>query len=218
MRIRTKRWARPELEACRYFIPNPKDYKNKWQSLFLKEQPIRLDLGCGKGVFLAELAYRNPDINFIGVDISMDILGVARRNIHKRFDGKPPENLLLTSANIEYCSELFGPCDNISEIYICFCNPWQKNRHKKRRLTYPTQLKQYKTFLPKNGKIYFKTDDDGLFKDSKKYFEQNGFSVCFSTSDLPKDGSVPEMNILSEHEMRFREQGIPIKAIIVCSD
>lgn len=214
MRIRTKQWARPELQACHYFISNPTKYKNQWQNLFLKQQPIHLDLGCGKGILLAELAYRCPDVNFIGVDISMDILGVARRNIHRRFNGKEPENLLLTSMNIEDCANIFGIDDKISRIYIYFCNPWSKNRHKKRRLTYPTQLQSYRTFLPTNGEIYFKTDDDGLFKDSLNYFKESGFSIRFLAYDLPENKTMAETNILSEHESRFRGQGIPIKALI----
>ena len=214
MRIRTKQWARPELQACHYFISNPTNYKNHWQQLFSKEQPIHLDLGCGKGVLLAELAYRNPDVNFIGVDISMDMLGVARRNIHQRFGGKTPKNLLLTSMNIEYCADAFGKDDGISRIYIYFCNPWSKNRHKKRRLTYPTQLQHYRTFLPTKGEIHFRTDDNGLFEDSLNYFKKSGFPIRFFTYDLPEAESTAEQNILSEHELRFRSQGVPSKALI----
>lgn len=211
MRIRTKKWARPELAACHYFISNPTEYKNRWQTMFAKKQPIHLDLGCGKGIFLAELAYLHPNINFIGVDISMDILGVARRNIQQRFGDKIPENLLLTSMNIEYCADTFGVDDAISKIYICFCNPWSKNRHKKRRLTHNKQLQNYRQFLQPNAELYFKTDDTGLFDDSLSYLKQNGFSIRFCTYDLPMD---MKDNILSEHEIRFREEGIPIKMLL----
>lgn len=214
MRIRSKKWARPELEARRYFIPNPTEYKNKWRSFFLNNNPIYLDLGCGKGLFLAEMALRRPDINFIGVDISIDILGVANRNIKKIFGGKEPKNLALTSMNLEYCEDAFGQEDNISRIYIYFCNPWPKNRHKKRRLIYPRQLNKYLSFLNLDGQIYFKTDDDCLFKDSLEYFKETGFSSEFLTRDLQTDQIEEEKGILSEHELMFRRENIPIKMII----
>ena len=214
MRIRSKKWARPELEARQYFIPNPTEYKNNWRSIFSNDNPIYLDLGCGKGLFLAEMALRNPNVNFIGVDISIDILGVANRNIEKTFGGKEPKNLALTSMNLEYCEDAFGEKDDIARIYIYFCNPWPKNRHKKRRLTYPRQLNKYLRFLNSDGQIYFKTDDDGLFKDSLVYFNESGFSAEFLTHDLKIDQIEEEKGILSEHELMFRRENIPIKMLI----
>ena len=92
MRIRTKTWARPELAACEYFVDEPIKQKGSWESFFPKKQPIHLDLGCGKCTFLMELAYRNKNINHIGIDISYDILGVARRNIRERFGEEKEEN------------------------------------------------------------------------------------------------------------------------------
>ena len=68
MRIRTKPWARPELYACDYFIEQPEQCKGKWNQLFSKNQPLHLELGCGKGVFISELAYQNPNINYLAVD------------------------------------------------------------------------------------------------------------------------------------------------------
>ena len=101
----------------------------------------------------------------------------------------------------------------MERIYINFCNPWsQKAKHRKRRLTHPRQLEQYKTFLAPGGEIWFKTDDDSLFADSVHYFEECGFSIRYQTLDLHHSGF--EGNIPTEHEAMFSEQGIPIKFLI----
>lgn len=69
MRIRCKKWARPELEACEFYIDNPEELKSKWNESFKKKQPIHMELGCGKGSFISKLASTNPDINYIAVDM-----------------------------------------------------------------------------------------------------------------------------------------------------
>ena len=85
MRMRKKAWARPELAHCPYFISSPEEWKGRWGEWFAEKHPIHLELGCGKGVFLAQLAPLHPEINYIGVDQSPDVLGVARRNLEKAY-------------------------------------------------------------------------------------------------------------------------------------
>ena len=68
MRIRKKKWAEPELSVCDFYIPNPKDYKGKWQSFFNNNNPIMLEVGCGKGGFVGKMALLHPEINFIAVE------------------------------------------------------------------------------------------------------------------------------------------------------
>lgn len=213
MRIRTKPWARPELAGCDYFMEEPEKLRGKWKEAFPKKQPLHLELGCGKGVFIAELAHKTPDINYVAVDISMDILGVARRNIAAVYQEQPVSNLLLTSFNIEYADEVFDETDQFERIYICFCNPWSKKRHKKRRLTHTRQLLKYRTFLKEEGEIHFKTDDDELFEESHQYFQEAGFSVVYETHDLHHSDYVG--NVLTEHEIKFTAEGIPTKFMIV---
>ena len=69
MRIRYKKWARPELETCKFYADNPEEIKGKWQETFKNKQTINIELGCGKGSFIAELASANPNINYIAVDM-----------------------------------------------------------------------------------------------------------------------------------------------------
>ena len=212
MRMRRKPGARPELAACDFFVDNPKKNRGRWADCFKKKQPLHLELGCGKGSFIGKIAYDNPNINYIGVDIKSEVLAVGRRNIVKIFGEQPVENILLTAQNIELIEDIFSPEDVIERIYINFCNPWGREKHKKRRLTHIRQLNHYKTFLKKGSEIRFKTDDDGLFEESLEYFKEAGFEIAYITRDL--HNSDVEYNIETEHEKMFSAEGIPIKYCI----
>lgn len=214
MRIRKKKWAQGELDACDFFVKNPAENKGKWAAAFGKKQPIELEVGCGKGTFVAEKALRNPNINFIAVDIKSDMLGVGRRNIVKRFSDahRQVDNILLVAYNVDKIYEIIGEDDKIDRIYINFCNPWPRGKHNKRRLTYPTKLNLYKSFLKKGGEIHFKTDNDELFEDSLKYFEESGYELLRIERDLHSVGD--ESNIVTEHEKMFSDEGILIKYLM----
>ena len=214
MRLRKKPWARPELEACSFFITNPSDYKGKWRELFNNDNPIYLELGCGKGTFIAVHGAENKDKNYIAIDIKDEVLVLAKRNIEKSYNEKDSEtnNIKLMAQEILLINDILGDGDKIDRIYINFCNPWPKKKHKKRRLTHTNQLKNYKNFLSENGEIYFKTDDDELFEESLEYFKENGFKIDYITYDL--HNSDFEGNVRTEHENMFSEQGIKIKFLI----
>ena len=122
--------------------------------------------------------------------------------------------LLLTRFDIERIMLILGEKDNVKRIYINFCNPQPKGKHRKKRLTHTRQLEKYKEFLSVNGKIYFKTDDDGLFESSLTYFKESGFEIEKITYDLHKEDIFEGKNIETEHEKMFSEQGIKIKALI----
>ena len=216
MRIRYKKWARPELEASEFYIDNPEEYKGKWKEAFNnKENPIHLELGCGKGQFISQLASNNLDKNYIAIDLVDAMLGLAKRNVEQVYLEKnmKPENVKLTRYDIERILNIFEEKDEIERIYINFCNPWPKGKHRKKRLTHTRQLEKYKQFLVPNGEIYFKTDDDDLFNSSLIYFEESGFKILNKTYDLHNE-PIFEHNIETEHEKMFSEQGIKIKALI----
>ena len=214
MRLRKKPWARPELEACNFFIINPSEYKGNWRKTFNNDNPIYLELGCGKGTFIAVHGSENPDINYIAIDIKDEVLVLAKRNIERAYDEKGLEvnNLKFMAQEISLINDIFDEKDIVDRIYINFCNPWPKKKHKKRRLTHTRQLEKYKEFLAKDGKIYFKTDDDELFNESLEYFKEAGFEIEYITYDLHKSDF--EGNVRTEHENMFSEQGINIKFLI----
>ena len=86
MRIRYKPWARPELEASYFYEDNPEKYIGNWKEKFLnKNNPIHLELGCGKGNFISQLAFKNRNINYIAIDLVDAMLGLAKRNIEKEY-------------------------------------------------------------------------------------------------------------------------------------
>ncbi len=214
MRMRRKPWARPELEACDFFIVDTKEFKGKWNKSFKKEQPLYLELGCGKGTFMAVHASENPNINYLAIDIKDEVLVLAKRNIEEAFKEKDREidNVKLMAQEIALINDMLGENDEVNRIYINFCNPWPKERHKKRRLTHTRQLDNYKKFLSEDGEIWFKTDDDELFEESLEYFNESGFEIKYITYDLHNSGF--EGNVVTEHEEMFTKEGIKTKFLI----
>ncbi|MEE0844009.1 MAG: tRNA (guanosine(46)-N7)-methyltransferase TrmB, partial [Ruminococcus sp.] len=149
--------------------------------------------------------------------IKIDMLGVGRRTIVKLFEenGKTQDdidNLLLVNYNVEQLDNIITPGDRIERLFINFCNPWPRERHKKRRLTYPRKLEMYKSFLSPDAEIRFKTDDDGLFEESVEYFNECGYEITYITRDLHQSGF--EGNIMTEHEKMFSDEGKKIKFLI----
>ena len=216
MRMRFKPYARPELLACDFHVHEPLTHGGHWHETYARpDQPWHLELGCGKGGFLAQLAPRHPDINYLGIDITDKVLILAKRKVEAAYQAadRPIDNVKIMSADIERIHNVIFPEDTVSRVYINFCNPWSKNGSShKHRLTYPRQLIQYRAFLEDGGEIYFKTDDDDLFRDSLEYFPASGYEITWKTFDLHENE--PEWNIRTEHEGMFTEMGIKIKALI----
>lgn len=192
-----------------------KIWENGMKNSKIKVIQCTQNFGCGKGTFIAKLAVKNPEINYLAIDIKSEVLGIAKRNIEKEYLEKNVQidNILLTAYEIELIQNILNEKDVVDKIYINFCNPWPKPRHNKRRLTYPKQLEKYKVFLKPEGEIYFKTDDENLFNSSIKYFEESGFKIIAKTNDLHSE-PIWEDNIETEHEKMFKEQGITTKALI----
>ena len=214
MHMRTKKWAKPELAVCPYFTDEADTLRGHWRERFAKDQPLYLELGCGKGVSTAAMVYDNRDRNFVAMDITCNVLGDTRRNIAKTYGEQPVKNVMIARYNIEDIRKVFAPEDRIERIYINFCNPWTKRpKYAKRRLTHPRQLMQYRDFLVDGGEIWFKTDDTPLFTESLTYFEACGFEMRYLTNDLHASGFAP--NYVSEHEQKFTALGVPIKFVIM---
>lgn len=213
MRIRHKPWAKPELEACPFYVANPQEQKGKWCTLFDDStKPLYIELGCGKGGFISQIAPAHPEINFIAMDIKNEMLVLAKRKIEAAYEekGTIPDNVKVAIQNIERLDLAWDENDRADRIYINFCNPWPKKKHKKRRLTHTRQLVNYKKFL--KGEIWFKTDDDELFEESLEYFAEAGFNIKFKTYDLASETEIE--NFITEHEKMFTDMGMKIKFLI----
>ncbi len=212
MRIRCKPWARPELESSTFFIAEPAKNRGHWDNVFGNGKPIYLELGCGKGGFASQAVLHWQDVNFIAVDIKNEMLVLAKRKIEQALAGAglTDEQVRVMIFNISNIQEAFGEEDKVDRIFINFCNPWPKSKHKKRRLTHTRQLLQYKAFL--KGELWFKTDDDELYEESLEYFEEAGFEITYLTRDLHRSDFTE--NLVTEHEQMFTEEGKNIKFLI----
>ena len=211
MRLRRKPWARPELAACPFFVDTPRELLGRWHAQFGNGAPLYVELGCGKGGFLAEAVLRYPEANFLGVDIKSEVLVLAKRKVEQSLAGvqRGAGRVRLTAVNIERIGEVLNMEDRCERIYINFCNPWPKKKSQKHRLTHPRQLESYKLFLPVGGEIHFKTDHDGLFEDTLGYFAECGYEVTEICRDVPAGEGIE-----TEHERMFRAAGIPIKRAV----
>lgn len=214
--MRFKPYAGPELAACPFHVNDPEAQRGKWHTLFARPgQPLHLELGCGKGGFLAQLAVRHPENNYVGIDLTDKVLILAKRNIERLYaqEGRAPDNVLILTHDIERIARILSPDDRFERIYINFCNPWNKKAgHKKHRLTHTRQLLAYREFLADGGEIWFKCDDTDLYDDTLCYLAEAGFEVTWQTRDLHADE--PAWNIRTEHEEMFSQKGIPTKALI----
>jgi tRNA (guanine-N7-)-methyltransferase len=210
MRLRKKWWARPEMEQSPIVITEPAQYKGKWNEVFGNSNDIYLELGCGRGEFVAKSASENPDKNYIAVDLKDEVLVHVLRKVQEA----ELTNVRIIPLQIAFIEDVFDE-NEVSRIYINFCNPWPKDRHNKRRLTHNKFLIKYKKFIKPNTEIWFKTDNLQLFDDSLEYFKSNGFEIDYYTYDL--HNSDFDENIVTEYEKKFVNLGMKImflKAIL----
>ena len=153
MRIRYKKWARPELEASPFYVDNPETRRGNWKGFFKTPTfPLHLELGCGKGYFIANLASSNQNTNYLAIDLVDSMLGLAKRNIEQIYQEKQidTDNIFITRFDIERIKLILSKEDQVERIYINFCNPWPRGKHHKKRLTHTRQLEKYKEFLKPN--------------------------------------------------------------------
>lgn len=204
LRQRNKPWADDFLrENTHLVIPNPSEHKNKWKELFGNDNPIHVEVGTGKGQFIVGMAKQYPNINFIGIELSKSVIVTAAEKVQE----SGQSNILLIQENAENLNDIFME-NEVSTIYLNFSDPWPKNRHAKRRLTFHTFLKRYEIALASNGELIFKTDNRGLFEYSLVSFSEYGMLLKEISLDLHKDHD-PE-NVMTEYEEKFSAKGQPI--------
>ena len=213
MRMRRKPWTEIELSECPFLIDRPSTHIGGWRALFPKDQPVHLEIGCGKGVSTVKMAHAHPEINYIAIDEVRHVLAVTARNAREEYGQDAISNLLLSAVDAMMIHDTFDSRDGIERIYISFPNPWdERAKHHKRRLTHTRQLLQYRAFFKPGGEIWFKTDDGPLFTATKRYLGEAGFQVTWLTDDLHASGFQP--NYVSEHEALYAGQGKAIHFLI----
>src|SRR5690554_4611505 len=180
MRLRNKPWA-PEViaENPQIVVPNPSKWRGKWHELFGNNQPIHVEVGTGKGRFVTRVGEAHPEWNMIGMEKydSVILTGV------ERLLENPVKNVRLIKDDVEHITDFFSPKE-VDRLYINFTDPWPKNRHEKRRLTYKGFLQKYVEVLKENGEIHFKTDNQALFEYSIESMTQFGLKLKNVSLDL----------------------------------
>lgn len=214
MRMRRKKNLEGRLADCGDYILymdredknyNFKDTKNifNYAEIFGNDHPVTLEIGCGKGQFAREIAKQNPDMNFLAVEKSSNVIvEAAEIAIEENIP-----NLRFVRGGAEYL-DCYIPEHTIENIYLNFSCPFPKKSYASHRLTHKNFLNIYKKLLKSGGEIYQKTDNMHFFEFSIEQFSQNGFALKNVTFDL--HNSDFEGNIVTEYEKKFSEQGCPI--------
>jgi tRNA (guanine-N7-)-methyltransferase len=210
MRLRNIKGSREYIAASPYVIQDFTEHKGRWQEVFGNRNPLHIEVGMGKGQFLTELAGKNPQVNYIGIEKFSSVL---LRAIQKQEELELP-NLRFIRMDAECIGSVFGR-DEISRIYLNFSDPWPKDRHRRRRLTSREFLERYGGFLQKDGQLEFKTDNVALFDFSLEEAEASGWETEAFTYDLHRDGKLNQGNIQTEYEERFSAMGNPICKLIL---
>lgn len=208
MRVKKKKHGAERLEACgKIVIKDLRAEGNTSQQLFGNDNPIRIEIGCGKGDFIVGTAAKEPDVNFLAVEKVSDVLMLAAEKVKK----SELPNVRVCCVDAKELAEIF-PEGSIDRIYLNFSDPWPKSRHEKRRLTYRTFLEIYKKILKPDGAVYFKTDNRGLFDFSLEEFKEFGMRLENLTFDL-HNSEYMEGNVMTEYERRFSGMGVSINRV-----
>lgn len=184
-----------------FLIREPKELKGKWNETFPGHNPIYLEIGCGKGKFISEMARTHPERNYIAAEGQSN---VVLRALEKAEEGQL-ENLRIFIDYVDDLKEYFQEGE-LTGIYLNFSDPWPKARHFKRRLTYRKRLENYKEVLADGGAIEFKTDNDGLFEFTLGEIEACGFEILEMTRNL-HGSEFQAKEITTEYEDRFKTGG-----------
>lgn len=213
MRLRNIKGARDVIKDTSFCIKEPENYKGRWnEEIFHNNNPIHVEIGMGKGKFIMELAMKNPDINYVGIEKYSSVL---LRSIQKMNAMEEPlSNLVFIRFDAEHITEIFGQ-EEVDKIYLNFSDPWPKDRHAKRRLPSKEFIARYKQILAKGHMVEFKTDNIDLFDFALSQIEEANATLVAKTYDLHNDEKLNEGNIMTEYEERFSSMGNKICKCII---
>ena len=208
MRLRHIRGSEEAVAESPYVIRQPIQYRGRFAELFGNDHPIEIEVGMGKGKFIMELAGRYPEVNFIGIERYPSVLLRAI----KKCAELELTNIYFLCVDARELSDIFAPGE-VDRIYLNFSDPWPKDRHAKRRLTSPDFMKVYDVVLARNGRLEFKTDNQGLFAYSLRSIPEAGWRIEAFTRDL-HHSELAEGNVMTEYETKFSAMGNPICKLV----
>lgn len=188
-------------QNSRFLVEDPAQHKGSWARVFGNDNPIYLEIGCGKGQFIMKRAASCPSANYIAIEGQSN---VALRALEKA-QAEGMENLRIFIAYVHDLEDYFE-AGELAGIYLNFSDPWPKARHFKRRLTYRQRLLNYKKVLGRDGFVEFKTDNDGLFEFSLEEIQEAGLEITEVTRDLHSE-EYESKDFTTEYEDRFSKAG-----------
>ena len=209
MRMRKKKNLLPRMAACAGVqVQQPEEFRGAWHARFgaAEDAVLNVEIGCGKGGFILEMARQNPAQLFLAIERVESVLLVAMEKAQKA----ELDNLLFLSYDAARLGQVFAPGE-VDRIYLNFSDPWPPKGQHKRRLTHPAFLEVYRSFLKDEGEICFKTDNRPLFEHSICYFSQFGYGLFDVTFDLH---ATDTPNVMTEYERNFSMQGLPIYRLV----
>ena len=212
MRMRKKKHLDERLAACSAvnlgWLPDPVHTQGNAEmrtsrEIFGNDAPLHLEIGCGKGRFANTVAGLHPDINFIAVEQTPNVIVSAMEQTLESGLG----NLRYFMGKAEYLLNVLPP-ESVDCIYLNFSCPYPKARYTKHRLTSERFLSIYRELMKNGGVILQKTDNEEFFDYSLGTLKDAGFTLRYVTRDL--HNSEVTGNIITEYEQRFLSQGLPI--------
>ena len=212
MRLRNIPGSREAIAESQYVIHEEETRAGSWHEIFENDHPIYIEIGMGKGQFLMELARRNPDINYVGIEKYSSVLIRALEKMEE--EETPLPNICFFRMDAEDIVKVFAK-NEVDRIYLNFSDPWPKDRHAKRRLTSKEFMARYDQILVPDGQVEFKTDNRALFDFALEEVEAAGWTLKEKTFDLHADARLNEGNVMTEYEERFSAQGNPICKYII---
>lgn len=188
-----------------FLIENPRDCKGRWAEIFGNDNPIFLEIGCGKGKFITGRAAANPDVNYIAVEGQSSV-------VLRALEKSEEQRLVNLRIFIDFVHDLrdYFAEGELSGVYLNFSDPWPKARHAKRRLTYHKNLENYRQVMKPGAAVEFKTDNEGLFEFSLEEIREAGYEIMEMTRDLhsPESEAIYESaRYTTEYEDKFRATG-----------
>ncbi|MBE7014586.1 MAG: tRNA (guanosine(46)-N7)-methyltransferase TrmB [Ruminococcaceae bacterium] len=203
MRMRRKKHREERFENCSFLAIENFDNIKNFKDIFGNDNPVHLEIGCGKGRFITGLSKLNPEVNYIAIEKSMDVIIMAMEKIKN----EGIENVRFFAGDVDVLRDKDFKGE-VERIYINFCDPWKKSNQAKRRLTHKNYLSLYEKLLKKGGEVFFKTDNRKLFEFSLNSFADYNLKMRNITLDL--HNSSYEGNIMTEYEENFSSKGFPI--------
>jgi len=210
MRIRRLKNTDQIMQESSYTVKDPENRKGQWRQgfgqagAFASGRRLEIEIGCGRGRFICDMARLHPLTDFIGIEYVSTVLARTAKLLDLS-EKSPISNLALLFYDALDLEKVFEAGEG-DRIYLNFSDPWPKKKHAKRRLTSERFLPVYERILSKDGDLVMKTDNDDLFAFTLETLALRGWTIREKTDDLHRS-PYNAANVMTEYEKNFTEKG-----------